>query len=103
MRVIAVPTLRTFWERHPDTEQPLKAWHEEATSATWTQPADIKAQYRSASALKNRRVVFDIKGNDYRLIVAVAYKLQIVYVKFVGTHKEYEEYDAVDAETIESA
>jgi mRNA-degrading endonuclease HigB of HigAB toxin-antitoxin module len=69
-------------------------------SATWTQPADIKAQYRSASVLKNRRVVFNIKGNDYRLIVAIAYKLQIVYVKFVGTHKEY---DAVDAETVEMA
>ena len=100
MRVIAVSTLRAFWERFPDAEQPLKAWYEEAKSAAWTQPAENKAQYRSASVLKNRRVVFDIKGNDYRLIVAVAYKLQIVYVKFVGTHKEY---DAVDAETIESA
>lgn len=89
-----------LWERHPDAEQPLKAWYEEATNATWTQPADIKALYRSASVLKNRRVVFNIKGNDYRLIVAVAYKLQIVYVKFVGTHKEY---DAVDAETVEMA
>ena len=83
-----------------DAEQPLKAWYEEAKSAAWTQPAEIKAQYRNASVLKNRRVVFNIKGNDYRLIVAVAYRLQIVYVKFVGTHKEY---DAVDAETIESA
>ncbi|MBI5781837.1 MAG: type II toxin-antitoxin system HigB family toxin [Rhodocyclales bacterium] len=100
MRVIAVSTLRAFWERYPDAEQPLKAWYEEATNATWTQPADIKAQYRSASVLKNRRVVFNIKGNDYRLIVAIAYKLQIVYVKFVGTHKEY---DAVDAETVEMA
>ena len=100
MRVIAVSTLRAFWERYPDAEQPLKAWYEEAASANWSQPADIKAQYRSASVLKNRRVVFNIKGNDYRLIVAIAYKLQIVYVKFVGTHKEY---DAVDAETIESA
>jgi mRNA interferase HigB len=99
MRVIAVSTLRAFWERHADAEQPLKAWYEEVTSAVWTQPADIKAQYRSASVLKNRRVVFNIKGNDYRLIVAIAYKVQIVYVKFVGTHKEY---DAVDAETIES-
>jgi mRNA interferase HigB len=100
MRVIAVSTLRAFWERHPDAEQPLKAWYEEATNAIWNQPADIKAQYRSASVLKNRRVVFNIKGNDYRLIVAIAYKLQILYVKFVGTHKEY---DAVDAETIDSA
>jgi mRNA interferase HigB len=100
MRVIAVSTLRAFWARFPDAEQPLKAWYEEAKSAAWTQPAEIKAQYRSASVLKNRRVVFNIKGNEYRLIVAIAYKLQIVYVEFVGTHKEY---DAVDAETIESA
>ena len=100
MRVIAVSTLRAFWEVHRDAEQALKAWHEEATKVSWTQPADIKARYRSASVLKNRRVVFNIKGNDYRLIVAIAYKLKIVYVKFVGTHKEY---DAVDTETIESA
>ena len=98
MRVIAVSTLRSFWARHPDAEQALKAWYEEASNARWTQPAEIKAQYRSASVLKNRRVVFNIKGNDYRLIVAIAYKLQIVYVKFVGTHQEY---DALDAETIE--
>ena len=98
MRVIAVSTLRAFWELHPDAEQPLKAWYEEATHASWTQPADIKAQYRSASVLKSRRFVFNIKGNDYRLIVAIAYKLQIVFVKFIGTHQEY---DAVDAETVE--
>jgi mRNA interferase HigB len=100
MRVIAVSTLRTFWMRHPDAEQPLKAWFEEATNASWTQPSDIKERYRSASILKNRRVVFNIKGNDYRLVVAIAYKLQVVYVKFVGTHKEY---DAVDADTVDSA
>jgi len=98
--VIAVSTLRAFWERYPEAAQPLKAWYEEATSASWSQPSDIKAQYRSADVLKNRRVVFNIKGNDYRLIVTIAYKLQLVYVKFVGTHKEY---DAVDAETVEMA
>jgi len=100
MRVIAVSTLRAFWEQHPDAEQPLKAWLEEATHADWTQPADIKAHFRSASVLKNRRVVFNIKGNDYRLVVAIAYRLRIVYVKFVGTHKEY---DAIDAETVDMA
>lgn len=98
MRVIAVSTLRAFWERFPDAEQPLKAWYEEVQNAVWTQPADIKAQYRSASVLKNNRVVFNVKGNDFRLIVAIAYRLQVVYVKFVGTHKEY---DAIDAETID--
>lgn len=98
MRVIAVSTLRDFWKLHPDAEQPLKAWFEEVTKASWIQPSDIKAQYGSASILKHRRVVFNIKGNDYRLIVAIAYRLQVVYVKFVGTHKEYDE---VDAETVE--
>ena len=100
MRVIAVSALRAFWERFPDAEQPLKSWYEEVKSAAWTPLAKIKAEYHSASVLKNRRVVFNIKGNDYRLIVAVSCRLQIVYVKFVGTHMEY---DAVDAETIESA
>ncbi|MGB7400925.1 type II toxin-antitoxin system HigB family toxin [Castellaniella sp.] len=98
MRVIAVSTLRQFWEIHPPSEQPLKAWFDEATQAMWAQPADIKAQYRSASVLKNRRVVFNIKGNDYRLIVAIAYKLGIVYIKFIGTHAEC---DKIDAETVE--
>lgn len=100
MRVIAISTLRDFWAKHKDAEEPLKSWYEEAIHAQWTQPADIKAQYGSASILKNRRVVFNIKGNDYRLVVAVAYKHQIVYVKFIGTH---EEYDAIDAETVEMA
>ena len=98
MRVIAVSTLRTFWGRYPDAEQPLKAWYEEATKASWAKPADIKEQYRNASILKNRRAVFNIKGNDYRLVVAISYKLQIIYVKFIGTHKQY---DAIDAATVE--
>jgi mRNA interferase HigB len=98
MRVIAVSALRAFWVKHPDAEQALKAWYQEALNATWTQPADIKASYRNASVLKNRRVVFNIKGNDYRLIVAIAYKLQIVYIKFIGTHQEY---DRVDAESVD--
>lgn len=99
MRVIAVATLTTFWQLHPAAEQPLKAWFEEASKAAWTQPADLKAQYRSASILKNRRVVFNIRGNEYRLVVAIAYQLQIVYVKFIGTHQQY---DAIDAHTVEA-
>lgn len=96
--IVAVKFLRTFWECHPDAEQPVKSWVDEAKKAVWKQPAEIKEQYRSASILKNRRVVFNIKGNDYRLVVSVAYQYQAVYVKFIGTHKEY---DAVDAETVE--
>ena len=98
MRVIAVKTLRTFWAKHPDAEQSLLAWYDEASNAGWKQPSDIKRHYANASILKNRRVVFNIKGNDYRLIVAVAYKVGVVYVKFIGTHRQY---DAVDAETVE--
>lgn len=98
MRVIAISSLRRFWEKHPAAEQPLKAWFDEASKAAWTQPSDVKAQYRSASVLKNRRIVFNIKGNDYRLIVAIAYRLGIVYIKSIGTHAEY---DRIDAETVE--
>ncbi|NYT61879.1 type II toxin-antitoxin system HigB family toxin [Alcaligenaceae bacterium] len=78
----------------PIAEQPIKAWVDEANQANWTQPSDIKERYRSASILKNRRVVFNIKGNDYRLIVASAYRLGIVYVRLIGTHAEYDEIDA---------
>lgn len=85
---------REFWERHPDAEQPLKAWCDEARSAVWRTPKDIKHYYRSASILKNRRVVFNIKGNDYRLIVAVAYEFGAAYIKFIGTHQQYDDIDA---------
>lgn len=98
MRVIAISTLRQFWESHPDAEHPVKAWLDEVRQAQWKQPSDIKAQYRNASILKNRRVVFNIKGNDYRIVAAIAYRLGIVYVKFIGTHAVY---DSIDAEIIE--
>ncbi|MBP7568293.1 MAG: type II toxin-antitoxin system HigB family toxin [Burkholderiaceae bacterium] len=98
MRVISVKCLRDFWKRHPDAEQALRAWHDEASKADWKTPRHIKTRYASASFLGRNRVVFNIKGNDYRLIVAVAYRFSAVYVKFVGTHAQY---DAVDAETVE--
>jgi mRNA interferase HigB len=98
MHIVAVRFLRAFWEKNPDSEQPLKSWVDEAKKASWSQPAQIKEQYRSASILKNKRVVFNVKGNDYRLVVSIVYHYQAVYVKFIGTHKEY---DAIDAETVE--
>lgn len=98
MRIVAIKTLRDFWTKYPTAEQPLRAWLDEVGRAEWGSPADIKAHYRSASFLHNRRVVFNIKGNDFRLIVSVAYRFEAVYVKFVGTH---EQYDQVDAETVE--
>lgn len=98
MHIVAVRFLRAFWEQNPDAEQPLKSWVDEAKNANWAQPAQIKEKYRSASILKNKRMVFNIKGNDYCLVVSVAYHFQAVYVKFIGTHREY---DVIDAETIE--
>lgn len=98
MRVIAIKTLRDFWEIHPNAMQPLLAWHDEASKAQWSQPTDIKAHYGSASFVGNNRVVFNIKGNDYRLIVALAYRLGVVYIKFIGTHAQY---DKVDAATVD--
>ncbi len=98
MRIIAVGTLRQFWERHPDSEQPLKAWYDEAKHALWTTPQAIKKHYASASFVGSNRVIFNIKGNDYRLIVAVAYRFQAVYIKFIGTHADYDRVDAVTVE-----
>jgi mRNA interferase HigB len=98
MRIVALKTLRDFWARHPDAEQPLRAWHDEVNRAQWRAPADIKQQFRSASILKGRRVVFNIKGNEYRLVAALAYNTGVVFVKFIGTHAEY---DRIDAETVE--
>ena len=98
MKIIATRSLREFWEQYPHAEQPLKAWLDEASKANWTGPQDIKAKFRNASFIKNNRVVFNIKGNDYRLIIAIAYRVGIVYIKFVGTHAQY---DAIDAATVE--
>lgn len=98
MKIISVKTLKDFWEANPDAEQPLRAWYDEACKAEWKTPTDIKAQYRNASILKNRRVVFNIKRSGYRLIVAVAYMRGWMFIKFVGTHKEY---DNINAETVE--
>jgi mRNA interferase HigB len=98
MRVIAVRSLREFWQRHPDAERPLRAWYDEVTRANWQTPADVKAQFGNASILGRHRVVFNIKGNAYRLVTALAYNTGIVFVKFIGTHAEY---DRIDAETVE--
>lgn len=97
MRIIAVSTLREFWNKHTDAEQPLKSWYKEATDTRWHEPNDIKLRYPSADILSDNRVVFNIKGNTYRLIVKIHYNTGIVYIRFVGTHAEY---DKINAETI---
>jgi mRNA interferase HigB len=101
MRVIAKRTLREFWQRRPkygDAQGPVEAWHAEAEKASWRTPQEVKAQFRSASVLKGGRVVFNIAGNKYRVVVALDYVRQVCFVKFIGTH---EQYDRIDAETVQ--
>lgn len=97
MRIVAKKILREFWEKHNDCEQQLKAWYQEASKAEWTNPNEIKSKYPSASIIGNDRIVFNIKGNTYRLIVKVNFDYQMVWIRFVGTHVEY---DKVNAKTI---
>ncbi len=94
VRIIARKSLREFWERHPDARQALEAWYADVKSANWRTPADIKEAYRNASLIGSNRVVFNIKGNHYRLVVAVQYEFGIVYIRFVGSHAEYDHIDA---------
>ncbi len=100
MRVISKASLVRFWTKHPSSKQALQTWFEDASHAKWFGPQDIKLRYASASFVGGNRVVFNIKGNQYRLVVAVAYRFAAVYIKFVGTHRQY---DAVDAATVESS
>lgn len=94
MRVIAKRTLRKYWEKHKDCEQQLKAWYREAEKANWKSPRDIKVEYPSVSILEDNRLVFNIKGNHHRLIVRVNYEYEIVWIRFIGTHAQYDKIDA---------
>jgi|SRR5438128_306837 mRNA interferase HigB len=99
MRVIARKALREFWQLpgHADAEQPLKAWFREAEEADWATPAEVKADYRNASIIRGGRIVFNIAGNKYRLVVQINYPYRVVYIRFVGTHQEY---DRIDVEKV---
>ncbi len=97
MRVIAKRTLREFWERHVNAEEPLLAWYREVLEGDWSTPAKVKDKYHSAGIVGGDRVVFNIRGNDYRLVVRINYPARLVYVRFVGTHAEY---DAIDVEEV---
>ncbi|HWB92358.1 MAG TPA: type II toxin-antitoxin system HigB family toxin [Puia sp.] len=94
MRVIAVKTLKEHWTAYPQAEPALLAWYEEAETAQWNSPQELKQQYRNASILTDKRVVFNIHGNTYRLIVDIEYRLKIVFVVWFGTHKQYDKIDA---------
>jgi mRNA interferase HigB len=97
VRVIAKRTLREFWRRAPQAEAPLSAWYADARRADWASPNTIKRRYPAASILPGNRVVFNIAGNKYRLVVRINYFYRVVYVRFVGTHAEY---DRIDAESV---
>jgi len=93
-RIIAKRTLREYWEKHADCEQYLKTWFDTARTSKWNSPSDIKKTYANASILKNGRVVFNIKGNSYRLVIKFNYSKQWAFVRFIGTHSEYDKIDA---------
>jgi len=97
MRIISRKALREFWNEHPDAEESLRTWHLRARRADWKTPTEVKADYANASIIANNRVIFNIRGNHYRLVVAIEYDYGIVYIRFVGTHSDY---DRIDATTI---
>ncbi|HRN47560.1 MAG TPA: type II toxin-antitoxin system HigB family toxin [Niabella sp.] len=94
MRVIAKKILREFWEKHSDCEQQLKAWYLEADKGTWKNLNELKSEYPSASILYDNRVCFNIKGNNYRLIVKINFSYQMMWIRFIGTHVEYDKINA---------
>lgn len=96
-RIFAKSTLRTFWERYPECEQYLKTWYETVINADWKSPNDVKQTYANASILKDSRIVFNIKGNTFRLIAKFNFEKQWVFIRFIGTH---EDYDKINANTI---
>ncbi len=96
-RIFVKGTLREFWERYPDSEQYLKTWYDTAMSSNWKSPSDIKQTYANASILKDSRVVFNIKGNDYRLVAKINFEKAWIFIRFIGTPAEY---DRINANTI---
>ena len=89
MRVIAISTLREFWTKHPDGEQALKEWYVKTCRAKWTSLSDMRKDFNSVDYVGNQRYVFNIKRNHYRLVVAIKFTPSLVYIRFVGTHEEY--------------
>jgi mRNA interferase HigB len=103
MRIISKATLKRFWQKesNKDSEQAIKEWHQEALKANWKSPNDVKAQFGNVSVIGNKRLVFNIAGNKYRLIVSANYKYKCLYVCFIGTHKQYDKINAGEVWTNE--
>jgi len=96
MRIVARSTLRLFWKKYPESEQSLRAWYEIVKMASWSKPNDIKETFRSADIIPKDRVIFNIKGNKYRLIVKIKYGFQVVYIRFIGKHSEHDKIDVTN-------
>ena len=96
LRIIARKTLKLFWEKYADAEQPLKAWYEIIRSSIWDKSGDVREVFRSADIVPNNRIVFNIKGNKYRLVVKVQYDFKIIYIRFIGMHEEYNKIDVTN-------
>lgn len=94
MRIIAKKALRKFWNKHKDCEEQLKSWFNETSKSIWKTPNELKKDYPSASILEDNRIVFNIKGNNYRLVVKINYEYQIIWIRFIGTHSEYDKINA---------
>ena len=92
-RIFSKSTLREYWEKHPDTEQYLKTWYDTAMNADWKTPIDVKQAYANARILKDSRIVFNIKGNSYRLVAKINFEKKWIFIRFVGTHEEYDKID----------
>ncbi len=99
MRIIAFKTLRTFFEKpdYADSEIPLRAWYHDVKAAEWNSPNELKQQFKSVSIVSEGKAVFNIKGNTYRLVVAIDYEFQVIFIRFIGTHAQY---DKINAKTI---
>ena len=100
VRIIALSTLKAFLDRSPayaDAREPLMAWYRQVKAADWATPADVKRAIHSASILKDGRVVFNLAGNKYRIVVWINYPYRVVYIRFIGTHRQY---DLIDAQTV---
>ncbi len=94
MHIIKRKTLMEFWQKHPDSKQAIRTWYAVVNKAKWQEPSEIKKIFGTSDFLRNNRVCFNIKGNSYRLVVKVIYELQRVYIRFIGTHTEYDKIDA---------
>ncbi len=93
-RIFAKSTLRIYWDTHPDVEQYLNTWYDTAMNLSWKSPNDVKQTYAHASILKDNRIVFNIKGNSYRLVAKFNFEKQWIFIRFIGTHQEYDKIDA---------